>query len=112
MTRLDDYLDLIDRERYSRPAEAMLADEIRRLRLALEKVADTDCHDPYCAAVQRAEAALKASYSDIVPSDDGESLEPGPCGDPECPVLHADPANPIHPPSYKDSRSCDPETQR
>lgn len=32
---------------------------------------------------------------------DGDSLEnrqPGACGDPECHVLHADPANPIHPP--------------
>lgn len=31
--------------------------------------------------------------------------EPGPCGDPECHVLHADPANPIHPPFYVDSRT-------
>lgn len=26
--------------------------------------------------------------------------EPGACGDPDCHVLHADPANPIHPPWY------------
>lgn len=26
-------------------------------------------------------------------------IEPGACGDPDCNVLHADPANPIHPPS-------------
>lgn len=32
MSRMDDYLDLIDRERESRPAEAMLADEIKLLR--------------------------------------------------------------------------------
>lgn len=31
--------------------------------------------------------------------------EPGACADPACPVLHADPANPIHPPGYVDSRS-------
>lgn len=31
--------------------------------------------------------------------------EPGACGDPECYVLHADPANPIHPPWYVDSRT-------
>lgn len=30
--------------------------------------------------------------------------EPGACGDPQCHVLHADPANPIHPPFYTDSR--------
>lgn len=35
--RLDDYLDLIERERNCRPAEAMLADEIRRLRALAEK---------------------------------------------------------------------------
>ncbi len=32
--------------------------------------------------------------------------EPGPCGDPECNVLHDDPANPIHPPWYVDSRTA------
>lgn len=32
---------------------------------------------------------------------------PGPCGDLECHVLHADPANPIHPPFYTDSRNRD-----
>lgn len=32
---------------------------------------------------------------------DEPEVEPGACGDPECPVLHADPANPIHPPSYE-----------
>lgn len=32
MTRLDDYLVLIEQERDSRPAEAMLVDEIKRLR--------------------------------------------------------------------------------
>lgn len=26
-----------------------------------------------------------------------DQTQPGPCGDPTCPVLHADPANPIHP---------------
>lgn len=25
-------------------------------------------------------------------------IEPGACADPDCPVLHADPANPVHPP--------------
>lgn len=35
---------------------------------------------------------------------DADAIEPGACGDPECHVLHADPANPIHPPFYKDSR--------
>ena len=29
------------------------------------------------------------------------SPEPGACADPSCPVLHADPANPIHPPFYE-----------
>lgn len=33
-----------------------------------------------------------------------DAPESGPCGDPECHVLHADPANPIHPPWYVDSR--------
>jgi hypothetical protein len=33
---LDEYLELIDRERNQRPAEAMLADEIRRLRSLVE----------------------------------------------------------------------------
>lgn len=37
--------------------------------------------------------------SDILP------MTPGSCGDPECPVLHDDPANPIHPPWYVDSRA-------
>jgi hypothetical protein len=27
--------------------------------------------------------------------------KPGACADPSCPVLHADPANPIHPPFYE-----------
>lgn len=27
------------------------------------------------------------------------AVEPGACGDPTCPVLHEDPANPIHPPT-------------
>lgn len=31
--------------------------------------------------------------------------EPGACGDPACPVLHADPTNPVHPPGYVDSRT-------
>jgi len=31
-SRLDDYLALIERDRQCRPAEAMLADEIMRLR--------------------------------------------------------------------------------
>lgn len=26
---------------------------------------------------------------------------PGACADPACPVLHADPANPVHPPFYE-----------
>ena len=33
---LDEYLELIDRERQVRPAEAMLADEINRLRALVE----------------------------------------------------------------------------
>lgn len=37
--------------------------------------------------------------------------EPGACGDPECHVLHADPANPIHPPWYRDSRLGHTPTQ-
>lgn len=28
------------------------------------------------------------------------SANPGPCADPGCPVLHDDPANPVHPPGY------------
>jgi hypothetical protein len=28
-----------------------------------------------------------------------DKVVPGACGDPSCPVLHADPANPIHPPT-------------
>lgn len=30
---------------------------------------------------------------------------PGACGDPECHVLHDDPAKPVHPPWYVDSRT-------
>jgi hypothetical protein len=37
--------------------------------------------------------------------------EPGACSDPECPVLHADPANPIHPPSYVPSNAMHPATE-
>jgi hypothetical protein len=36
---LDDYLALIEREKDRRPAEAMLADEIHRLRVARWKLA-------------------------------------------------------------------------
>lgn len=28
-------------------------------------------------------------------------IEAGACTDPSCPVLHADPANPVHPPFYE-----------
>ena len=31
-------------------------------------------------------------------------IEPGACGDPKCPVLHANPRKPIHPPWWIDSR--------
>ncbi len=34
---MEKYLALIDKERASRPSEAMLADEIRRLRAALDE---------------------------------------------------------------------------
>lgn len=33
-------------------------------------------------------------------ADTQRPTEPGACGDPSCPVLHADPAHPIHPPDY------------
>jgi sugar (pentulose or hexulose) kinase len=33
----------------------------------------------------------------------------GACGDPKCYVLHGDPANPIHPPWYVDSRTTQNE---
>lgn len=35
--RLEDYLDLIERERGSRPSEALLADEIKRLRAKITR---------------------------------------------------------------------------
>lgn len=41
-TTLDDYLRTIDAERDSRPAEAMLADEIRALRAALEQASSPE----------------------------------------------------------------------
>jgi hypothetical protein len=74
---LNAYIDLIDSERERRPSEARLVDEIRRLRLALEVIADCDCH-----AAETAEEALKASYSDITdrqpsPSGSGEDRAPG-----------------------------------
>lgn len=40
-------------------------------------------------------------------AEDSEPM-PGPCGDPECQVLHADPEEPIHPPWYVDSRAPEP----
>jgi len=30
-----------------------------------------------------------------------QQVKPGACADPSCPVLHSDPANPIHPPDYE-----------
>lgn len=33
-------------------------------------------------------------------------VRPGPCDDPDCPVLHADPANPIHPPKDEESNDA------
>ena len=30
-----------------------------------------------------------------------EPVQPGACRDASCPVLHADPRNPIHPPDYE-----------
>jgi len=52
-----------------------------------------------CKGVPVTEAA-KARASRWV-----QAPEPGACGDPKCYVLHDDPANPIHPPWYVDSRT-------
>lgn len=54
-TELDDYLQLIDDERESRPAEARLADEIRRLRAEKERLRAAlgqiaGCDTPHCDA--------------------------------------------------------------
>ena len=34
-------------------------------------------------------------------SSASEPVQPGACRDASCPVLHADPRNPIHPPDYE-----------
>lgn len=39
-----------------------------------------------------------------------QAPEPGACGDPDCHVLHADPANPIHPPWWKGREHPNPCT--
>lgn len=40
------------------------------------------------------------------PAPSAAEVLAGPCGDPACPVLHADPAHPVHPPDYVDSRAA------
>lgn len=111
---LGDYLDLIERERDSRPAEAMLADEITRLRTELWELSwhvmqETEGHTfgtrDYDMTLDDLHDWAASSFYAVMPPPrcphgypiiEGERFD---CDDPDCP-------NPPHYTADADRTSC------
>jgi hypothetical protein len=95
---------------YERLARRSSDDDLARLltehRAACDRAqAEMGMHATICSAIYD-EQRRRLLTGGLTPEPGsavtakGDS-EPGACEDPSCPVLHADPANPIHPPFYE-----------